>query len=146
MRIVEEREEEVTLESPPLQDTRQWNGYPVCIENEKGTTRSGTDIDGNEWESKLYADYGYFEGVVGSDGDYLDVYMGEDPSADEVHIIKQIIPETGEFDEYKVLVDFPSQHEALETYLKCYDRYDHVDGMTSMSVEKFIRKLESAVA
>lgn len=130
-------------ENGPLQDTTSWRGLDIGIENKKGTTRKGSDPDGNEWESTLTADYGYFKNVAAHDGDDLDVFIGPHPEEeDQVYIVRQVTPGTDEFDEYKVLVGFTSQDEALNTYLGNYDRYDMFDGITSMDPDEFVGRIE----
>ncbi len=96
------------------------HGLPVAIENPKGSTRSNKDPNGPKWSVKMPADYGYIEGTVGADGDALDVYIGPDHDAGYIYVIDQIDPETGMFDEHKVMVGFDSPTKALRTYDKAF--------------------------
>ena len=47
----------------------QLHGLDISIENPKGSTRSGTDKDGNKWESTLTAHYGYIVRVYDENTD-----------------------------------------------------------------------------
>lgn len=40
-------------------------GLNISIENPKGSTRSGTDKDGNDWSCEMLFTYGYFNGTIG---------------------------------------------------------------------------------
>jgi hypothetical protein len=98
------------------------HGLPISIENEKGTIRRGMDRNGNPWAIKMPHDYGYIRNHKGidttaNDGDKLDVCIGPaGEESDEVHIINQLDPQTGEFDEHKIMIGFPSREEAIESY------------------------------
>ncbi|MDR2059908.1 MAG: hypothetical protein LBQ29_00730, partial [Acinetobacter sp.] len=47
----------------------------IAIENPAGSTRSGGDPEGKEWEIKLSHHYGYIEDTTGADGDEIDVFV-----------------------------------------------------------------------
>jgi hypothetical protein len=96
-------------------------GIPLMIENPAGSTRSGKEPDGHEWQTQMLHDYGYIQGVDGADGEELDCYVGPDPMANRVYVVHQNCPETGEYDEDKVMMGFGSEAEAKEAYLKHYD-------------------------
>lgn len=49
-----------------------WQGLRIRVENPAGTTREGIDPDGTPWRNLLAADYGYFAGTTGADGDGVD--------------------------------------------------------------------------
>jgi N12 class adenine-specific DNA methylase len=101
-------------------------GLSVTVETPKGVTRSGVGPDGKPWSVEAPADYGEIKGTKGADGDPLDVYLG--PLAHEaqdhpVYIVQQHEPgkevgKPGDFDEHKPMVGFPSEAEAVTTYLQ----------------------------
>jgi hypothetical protein len=93
-----------------------WNGMPLVIETAKGGERKGTDPDGNEWSVTMPAHYGDIKRTEGADGDPIDFYMGDNPDSNTVHIINQVDPKTGKFDEHKVILGTTSQDEALKLY------------------------------
>ena len=78
--------------------------------------RSGIDHNGNKWECKIPADYGYVKGTMGRDGDQVDVYVGPNKSSDIVFVVNQIEPESGKFDEHKCLLGFSKYNDAINTY------------------------------
>lgn len=98
-------------------------GLPISIENPKGSIRRGVDKDGHEWESKMAAAYGYFTGVgEAKDGDAPDVFVGPDPENPYVHVVNQVDPKTGKYDEMKVMLGYKSREAAIEGYLANYEK------------------------
>lgn len=91
-------------------------GHDVKYENMKGSTRKGVGPDGTPWESTLPADYGYFKKTVGADKDHVDVYNLR--NGDKHYIVDQKNPETGKFDEHKVMANAKDLNDARDTYLK----------------------------
>lgn len=93
----------------------------IAIENPKGSVRSGTDEQGNKWESKMVHHYGDIKGTKGADGDDLDVFIGDSTESEKVFVVDQVDTKTGKFDEHKVLVGFNSLEEAKAGYLANYE-------------------------
>lgn len=93
-------------------------GLDISIENPKGSTRSGTDPDGNAWEVTLPAHYGYITGVVARspDKEHVDVYVGDAPQSDRAFIINQVDPKTGKFDEAKIVLGAKDSASAITIY------------------------------
>lgn len=92
------------------------DGMDISIENEVGSTRSGKDADGNEWSVTMPAHYGYIKGTTGKDKDHLDIYLGPDVGSDTVVVVNQSNPDTGAFDEHKILYGFATKEDALKAY------------------------------
>lgn len=92
------------------------HGLDVTIETPKGGWRKGKGPGGTEWKVKLPAHYGYIRRTEGADGDHVDVYVGDDPSSGNVFIVDQIDPETGAFDEHKVVLGAYTEAAALDLY------------------------------
>ncbi|GHT90004.1 hypothetical protein FACS1894137_19360 [Spirochaetia bacterium] len=88
----------------------------------------------------MYFDYGYIRGTEGVDGDHVDVYIGPDEEASSVYIVHQNDPVTGKYDEDKVMLGFPSLHDARAAYLKQYDRPGFLGKVDIMSIEEFREK------
>jgi hypothetical protein len=96
-----------------------FQGIPIVIENPKGTIRRGKS-DSGTWERLMYCDYGYVPGAeTKGDGEDLDVYVGPDPDSQEAYMVEQL-KKDGSHDEFKCMIGFPSQEEALKMYLKHY--------------------------
>lgn len=114
------------------------HGLTIAIENPKGSTRKGVDDDGNEWSSKMHADYGEIEGTEGADGDRLDVFIGPYPASELVVVINQVNPKTKKFDEHKVMLGTTNREEAESLYLKNYDKgWKGLKSSTVMAVDDF---------
>lgn len=114
-----------------------YQGIPIMIENPVGSVRSGKDPDGHQWQTEMVHDYGYIQGVDGADGEELDCYIGPDPTANHVYVVHQNCPDTGEYDEDKVMMGFRSIEEAQEAYLKHYDRPEYLGPISSVPMDEF---------
>lgn len=98
------------------------HGLNISIENPKGSERKGVDESGKEWTSTMAHHYGDIKGTVGADGDSIDTFIGDKPTSEKVFVIDQINPNTGEFDEHKVMLGFDSKEAAEAGYLSNYDK------------------------
>ena len=94
------------------------------IETEAGGTRSGTDSDGKDWSVRMPAHYGEIRGTVGTDGDPLDVFIGDDRASPFVYLVAIKDPKTGAHDEDKAFLGFRTRAEVEGTYRAAYDRRD----------------------
>lgn len=104
-----------TAEGVP-EEKRTFRGLPIVIEDQKGSTRTGVDPEGKPWSKVMKCDYGFFpDTTAAGDKEDLDVYVGEDEDADYAYVVEQVGPD-GEFDEYKVMIGFPSLEAAEEMY------------------------------
>lgn len=112
------------------------HGLDIAIENPKGSTRSGTDPDGKNWQSTMAHHYGDIKGTVAADGDNLDVFVGPEPESDRVFVIDQVNKD-GTFDEHKVMMGFRSEKDAREGYLANYEKGWKVGPITEMSADEF---------
>ena len=92
------------------------HGLDMAIENVKGWPRSGVGADGKAWSVTTPAHYGYLKKTTGADGEHVDAYLGDDPDADDVHVVDQQDAATGQFDEHKAMIGFPSRDAAIATY------------------------------
>jgi N12 class adenine-specific DNA methylase len=115
------------------------NGLDISIENPAGSTRSGTDQDGNEWSTEMRNHYGYIKGTQGADKDHVDVFLGPDPKgAPSVFVVDQVNPETGEFDEHKAMIGFENADQARKAYLSNYEEgWQGIGAITEMPFAEF---------
>jgi hypothetical protein len=142
-----------------LQDSYQFQGLPISIENKKGSYRRGVDPGGHEWKIRMSFDYGYIRKTKGADDEGVDVYVGPDRSANHVYIVKQhkiemikkwegeYCPDCNEhvhdcacpkyFDEDKVFIGFPNKKAVVEAYGKQYDSPLFMGPISTMTIEKF---------
>lgn len=114
-------------------------GLSIAIENPRGSIRSGIDHDGERWSQMMAHHYGYIDGTISeADFDPVDVFIGFHPESEKVFVIDQVIPETAEFDEHKVMLGFRSIDEASAGYAKNYpEDWDGIGGITVMSMNDF---------
>ncbi|NRA62094.1 MAG: hypothetical protein HRU25_14585, partial [Psychrobium sp.] len=111
------------------------NGLDVSIENPKGSNRSGVDSDGQKWSVKMNHHYGY---IKGTEGDHVDVFIGDNPNSNEVFIIDQIDPKTKKFDEHKVMIGFNSIEDAENAYLSNYAKdWQGIGNITESPISDF---------
>lgn len=124
-----------------------FQGIPITIENELGSTRSGRDDRGRAWSCKLPADYGYIRGTEGSDGDHVDCYVGPAPDSNLVVLVNQrhLNGDMG-FDEHKAILGAPSEKAALKIYCDGFsdgrgpDRVMSVEVMSIDAFKNWLRK------
>jgi len=114
-----------------------FQGIPISVENRKGSYRSGTDRDGKEWRQKMDYHYGRIPRTRGNDGDAVDVFIGPNKTSDKVFIIEQVWPDTGKFDEHKVMLGFLTKAEAIRGYKSQYNRPGFYGGCITMSMQEF---------
>ena len=118
---------------------REFAGLTVHVENPAGTIRMGMDHDGEEWRIDMKYDYGFLYCSVGADDEGLDVYLGPNQEAKTTYIIHQAKPDTGEYDEDKVMLGFENAKAAKKAYL---DHYNSADFFGSMSQIPYIEFFE----
>lgn len=122
--------------------TAEFQGMKIDIENLKGSVREGVGPDGKKWKTTMPAAYGELRKTEGTDGDKVDVYLGENPEAEKVYVVTQNHPQShptdpGGFDEDKVFLGFDSPQQVEATYQSAYSDPTYFGGMTVLSVEQF---------
>ena len=121
------------------------DGYDITIENPKGSVRSGVDSKGNRWKTTMHNTYGYIRGTEGVDGDHIDVFLSDNPASGSVFVVDQVNPESGAFDEHKVMYGFASEEEAREAYLSNYSEgWQGLGAITEVSREEFAKWIKSS--
>ena len=96
-------------------------GFDVTIENAKGSKRSGIGKDGEKWEVRMPAHYGYIRRTEGADGEQIDIYVGDDLDSQAVYVFDQYDADTQEFDEHKVMMGFTTLDDAKQAYDAAFD-------------------------
>ncbi|MCI6671844.1 MAG: hypothetical protein MSG77_04825 [Prevotella sp.] len=120
------------------------DGFDITLENPKGSSRSGKDANGKEWHVTMKHDYGYIRGTKGTDGDHIDVYLSDNPTAGNVYVVDQIDQQTGVFDEHKVMYGFGSMEEAVQAYRDQYEDGWKVGKVTEISRDEFKKWVNSS--
>lgn len=114
------------------------HGLNVTIENPKSSTRSGVDRNGKRWSVTMRHHYGYIKRTEGADGDHVDVFIGPHPESELVFVIDQIRPDSGRFDEHKVVLGARSRAEAEQIYLANYQPgWRGLGAISEMDLEPF---------
>lgn len=126
-----------------------FGGYDFTVETPKGTTRSGKDEQGKPWSVTMHDTYGYILGKIGVDGDHIDMFINDGADLDSfdgnVYVVDQVNPETGEFDEHKVMYGYPSEEAATEAYLANYSKdWKGLGKVTAVPKATFDKWLESS--
>lgn len=126
-----------------------FGGYDYTVETPKGVTRSGKDEQGKPWSVTMHDTYGYILGKIGVDGDHIDMFINDAADLDtfdgNVYVVDQVNPETGEFDEHKVMYGYPSEEAATEAYLANYSKgWKGLGKVTSVPKVTFDKWLESS--
>ena len=126
-----------------------FGGYDFTVETPKGTTRSGKDEQGKPWSVTMHDTYGYILGKIGVDGDHIDMFINDAADLDtfdgNVYVVDQVNPETGEFDEHKVMFGYPSEEAATEAYLANYSKgWKGLGKVTAVPKATFDKWLESS--
>ena len=126
-----------------------FEGYDFTIETPKGVTRSGKDEQGKPWSVTMHDTYGYILGKIGVDGDHIDMFINDAADLDtfdgNVCVVDQVNPETGEFDEHKVMYGYPDEAAATKAYLSNYSKgWKGLGKITSVPKATFDKWLESS--
>ena len=126
-----------------------FGGYDYTVETPKGVTRSGKDEHGKPWSVTMHDTYGYILGKIGVDGDHIDMFINDSADLDtfdgNIYVVDQVNPETGEFDEHKVMYGYPSEEAATEAYLANYSKgWKGLGKVTSVPKATFDKWLESS--
>lgn len=120
-----------------LQGHKDFQGLRIAIENRRGSVRTGTDSDGNEWRTKMKHPYGYIVGTRGADDEPVDAYVGPEDDASDAFVVHQH-KDTGKgYDEDKVMLGFRNKKEAKEAYLQHYDDPKFLGPISRVSMDRF---------
>lgn len=90
------------------------DGLSVTVENPAGSVRVAPD---GAWAAAMPHHYGYIRRTEGNDGDKVDIAIGPGKG---VFVVNQLDPQTGEFDEHKVMYGFDTQEAAEAAYRAAY--------------------------
>jgi hypothetical protein len=130
----------------PFVGSMNFHGLKINIENKAGDVREGVSKSGKKWQTEMIYPYGEIEGFLGADKDHIDVYVGPNKDAKNVHVVHQNFvdgPKKGTYDEDKVMLGFDSAEEAKQAYLLHYNRPDFFRSVSSMSLDMFKKILKS---
>lgn len=113
------------------------NGLRISIEQPAGSVRSGIDSRGKPWKTEMKNPYGYIIGTKGKDHDNLDVFIGPNPESQKAYIVDQRDPNTGKFDEHKIVLGAKSKQEARKIYEQNYEKgWDGLQAISEVSIDE----------
>ncbi len=116
-------------------------GLDISVENPQGSERKGTDRSGKPWSVTMQHHYGYIKGTVGRDKDHIDAFVKPGTPEDwngPVFVVDQKNPDTGRFDEHKVMVGFASEAEAEAAYRANYAKdWKGLGNLTATTLDGF---------
>ena len=148
------KEEEAKVDTNPTDAQKEAGNYKkghikvdglnITIEQPKGSIRRGTDANGKQWESEMHNTYGYIRGTESVDGDHIDIFLSDNPTAGNVFVVDQINKD-GSFDEHKVMYGFPDMESAKRAYLSNYEEgWQGLGNITEVSKEDFKAWIDSS--
>ena len=139
------RPTETEREEYPFVGAVWFQGLKIDIENERGTYREGVGKNGKKWRTYMNYHYGEIRNSEGADGDKVDVYVGPNHDSRKVFVVHQNHPDSGEYDEDKVMLGFDSAEDAKEAYYSQYTTPDKFfRSLTEMPLSQFKAILESS--
>lgn len=147
---------ELMFDDHPAKFYQTWRGYPLAIENPRGSVRKWKDTKGNEGESIMQNHYGRImedkkgEPTKGADGAQLDFFLAESNShgttgkgtkreiPTKVYIVNQVKKDDPEkFDEHKIIIGAGNLEHAKDTYLQNYTKGWKCGSIAEMTPEEF---------
>lgn len=150
----ERKEEEAKVDTNPTDAQKEAGNYKkghikvdglnITIEQPKGSIRRGTDANGKQWESEMHNTYGYIRGTESVDGDHIDIFLSDNPTAGNVFVVDQVNKD-GSFDEHKVMYGFSDMESAKRAYLSNYEEvWQGLGNITEVSKEDFKKWIDSS--
>ena len=118
-----------------------FQGLPISIENDRGSTRSGVDSDGKPWSVTMTYPYGYIRRTEGVDGDHVDCFIGPNKEAPNVYVIHTVDPKTGKYDEDKVCLGFSNAQDAKQAFLENYSSPKFFGSLETLPFAEFKKKV-----
>lgn len=115
-----------------------FQGLPISIENGEGSIRRWKNNAGETGKTTMFYRYGYIDGTLGKDGEEIDCFVGHNPYASTVYIIR-----LGKDDrEEKIMLGFDSREAARDAFLAHYQDQAYLGEMTEMPMYLFKETLE----
>lgn len=132
------KEGQITKRSEGVPTKLTYQGLPITVENDEGSIRRWKNNEGQTGKTTMFYRYGYIDGTVGVDGDEIDCFVGHNPYASTVYIIR-----LGKDDrEEKVMLGFDSKESARDAFLAHYQDQKYLGEMTEMPMYLFKDTLE----
>jgi len=115
-----------------------YQGLPITVENDEGSVRRWKNDEGQTGKVTMFYKYGYIDNTVGVDNDEIDCFVGHNPYASSVFIIR-----LGKDDrEEKIMFGFDSMEAARDAFLAHYQDQKYLGEITEMPMHLFKATLE----
>ena len=116
-----------------------YQGLPITIENDEGSIRRWKNNAGETGKVTMFYKYGFLEGTVGADNEEIDCFVGHNPYASTVYVIR-----LGKDDrEEKIFLGFNSLPEVKSVFLMHYNyNEEYLGNITEMPMYLFKETLE----
>ena len=122
----------------PVVRSDNWHGLVVSIEIDRGDKKSGVDEDGIPWSHVYDVPYGELPSTCAlSDGDPVDVYLGDAKDASMVYVVHQLRKD-GSYDEDKCMLNFANVEEAVDAYKRHGPPFGF-GSVEAMTVDQFMK-------
>ena len=105
-----------------------YQNIPIHIETDVGEIRKHKN-----GETLMYYPYGFIKGTTGIDNEEIDCFIGPNPYAPNVYIIKLAKADKEE----KTFLGFNTKEEAVLCFLAHYDNQDFLGETTELSMQFF---------
>ena len=105
-----------------------YQGIPIHIETDVGEIRKHKN-----GETLMYYPYGYIRNTTGIDGEEIDCFIGNNPYAINVYIIKLAKSDKEE----KIFLGFDSKEAATMAFLAHYSNQDFLGEITELPMQFF---------
>ena len=116
-------------------------GMDLAIENPAESVRRNKPGSPVKWETTMKHHYGYIKGTIGNDKDHVDAFVKPDTPLDysgTVYVVDQVDPDTGRFDEHKILIGFDNPVQARAAYQANYAKgWKGLKAITAMPMAEF---------
>jgi len=124
----------LVLSGDPIKVMRDYDGIKIAVEWKKGETREYED---SPHKNLMHYDYGYIPLTMSEDGDELDVCLNIPPvKGAPVYMLMQMVKDSDEFDEYKFMMGFKSQEEAVAKYTQVMPK-EFFGGIYTIPMDRF---------
>ena len=113
-----------------------WEDIPITLEAPEGGVRRGLTPEGERWQSRMGAAYGYIKGTEGGDGQHVDVFLGPNPEQRQnAFVLDELDRDTGKFRQHKVFIGFDNVGAAVRAYQQSQGKsIEDIAGIGELSI------------
>ena len=128
----------VTTKDQDIAGEIVFQGLPITIENDEGSIRNWKNESGETGQVEMFYRYGYINNTVGIDNEEIDCFIGKNPYASNVYVIRLGLDDKEE----KIMLGFDNQDSARDAFLSHYQDQAYLGEITEMPMYLFKETLE----